>query len=125
MVYKGILSILVFSETLPSGVVILPDFLPFPTVMALYTKMVVGLHCQGGVSIVGFKTSLSQNDTGWNLVLMHLFNGNILVLVDILLSCKFLGIQLYGTHQQKNGNCCKISCSHINKGNNKMYLCKN
>ena len=81
-------------------------------VVALDTKVVVALACQFALSGSTLKQSLGQRDAGRNAVLEHLFDGQVLILVDIL---QILPVQsglspyVHHAHQQQTY---KVSSSH-------------
>src|SRR5690606_41171110 len=68
--------VVVFSETLPLGVVIMEIELPLPTFMAFDPKVIVGL--QGELPLAGpaFQDSLGQSNAGRDPKVPHLVLGN-------------------------------------------------
>ena len=86
VILEGLIGGVVGAEALVALVIVVITRAPRPSV-ALDTKMVVGPPCQFTVACPTLKHALSQCDGGRDMILEHLLDGNILVLVEILLIC--------------------------------------
>ena len=84
MVFIAVSGILVNTEALAAGIVVVVLGRACP-VVAFDAKMVVSLRCQDALASAALKESLRQSDAGWNMVAEHLFDGEVLVLVDVCL----------------------------------------
>ena len=84
MIFIALFGIVVGPEALADVVVVLAHRPSRPSV-AFDAKVVVTLRGEQTESCPAFKGSLCQRDARWNAVAEHLFDGQILVLVEILL----------------------------------------
>ena len=94
------------SETLIVCIIILIYLSTFPSV-TLYSEVVITLHGKTTLTSTTLKESLSKSYRGRYLPTFHLFDGNILILVDILLVFlvpPHLGSRTY-CHQKTAYNC--------------------
>jgi hypothetical protein len=83
MITKRFISISIFPKALIGLVIIMSKSFTRPTIMALYTKMIVCFNSQSAVAIIRFKYALSQSNTCRNARSLHFINGNTLVRINI------------------------------------------
>ena len=93
---------LVDAEALAALIVIMISTTTIPVAMTLDAEMVISLPCQFTLTSPTLEESLSQGDRSWDMVTQHLFDGDVLILVDILLiglTPTHLSMQLERRHQ--------------------------
>ena len=84
MVLVGVEGRIVGTEALVTGVIVLIDLVPRPSV-TLDAEMVVGPASQVASPGTRLQHALCQCDAGWDVISQHLLNGHILVSVEIVL----------------------------------------
>ena len=84
MILKRLIGRIIGPETFVAGIIIVVDLPPIPPI-ALDAKMVVALSDQFALSCPTLKEALCERDAGRDFPTVHLLNGDVLVLVNILL----------------------------------------
>src|ERR1035437_807376 len=84
MIVKRFFSGFIFTETFVFFIIVLNVFFAFPVLMTFYSEVIIGVHGKSAVAVIGFKQPLRKRDAGGNSVLEHFFDGNVLVLFNIL-----------------------------------------
>ena len=84
MILVGVLRIAINAEAVVLLVVILVHASPRPSTSALDAEMVVSLSGQVASPRSALEQSLCQSDTCRYMVFLHLLDGHILVLVDVI-----------------------------------------
>ena len=84
MVFERLVGRVVGTETLVACVIVVMDGAPRPAV-ALNAKMIVAFAGEITLPCPTLKESLCKGDRSRNLPAMHLLDGNVLILIDILL----------------------------------------
>ena len=120
MVFVRIVGRIVDAEAIVALVVVVIGAATRPAVVTLYAEVVVAGSGELAAPCPTLKQSLSQSDGGRNVIALHLLDGNILILVYVLL------IGRVPPNLRKSGNRQRNSYdneefSHIFAN----YLCKN
>ena len=84
MILERLVGGIVGAEALVASIVVVMDGATRPAV-ALDTEVVVAHAGEVALPSPTFKESLCESDRGGNLPAVHLFDGDILILIDILL----------------------------------------
>ena len=85
MVFVRLVGAIIHTETVVLLVVVVISAASGPVVVALNTEVVVAVACEFAATGTALKQSLSQSDGCRYVITLHLLDGDILVLVDILL----------------------------------------
>ena len=85
MIAKTLFSVLIGPEAFVLAVVIAINLLSMPVLVAFDTEMVVGLYRQIARTTPRFQQTLRQGNACGNAIFLHLANGDIPVLADIIL----------------------------------------
>lgn len=83
MVLVGIFNLAISTKAFVFGVIIMVDLSAAPAV-TFDAEMVVALTCQLAASCPTFEQALCQGDAGGDLMLLHLFDGQRGVLLDVV-----------------------------------------
>ena len=86
MVDIAVERIVIGAEALITLIIVVIDPTSCPTI-TLDAEVVVALTCQFAIAGTRLQHALRQRDAGRNAVLLHLTDGNILVIVEIVLIC--------------------------------------
>ena len=82
MVFKAHVRVVVHAETLACLVIVVVHLAPSPSV-TFYSEVVVASYGKFALSSPALKQSLCQRDACRDFVFHHLFDGQILVLVNV------------------------------------------
>jgi hypothetical protein len=100
VIVKTLLGSAVLSKTLISLIVVVVDFLSLP-IMALYAEVIISPSGQFTIAISAFQYGLCQSDASGDSMFLHLVDGNVFPLGNVLRSSiALIGISLSVSHER-------------------------
>src|SRR5574344_1593504 len=113
MVLITVINIVISTETFIALIIIVISGTTSPTV-TLNAKMVITLTSQFTITCTRLQHSLCQRDTGGNAMFLHLFDGEILVAVEIfLIACVPLDLCHRRKRQHQQESHSNADSSHV------------